>query len=247
MIIYIDGKECVCERGEYLMEVAGRNNIFIPRLCHHDGLPGQSCCRVCVVEVENGSDRWIVTSCAYPAEPGLRVYTNSEKVKKQRGMTLSLLNAGAPAGDRVAAMRKFLRGELPARFITRKDEKCVLCGLCVRACESVGAGAIATVGRGTGKKVSTPYDDPSDACVGCGSCANVCPTKAISMEEDSGARKIWGKIFTLAKCESCDAIIGTPEEIALAAKRAGVAPVKLCNSCRQKSLAGALAKIFGES
>ncbi|MCL1920273.1 MAG: 4Fe-4S dicluster domain-containing protein [Kiritimatiellaeota bacterium] len=55
-----------------------------------------------------------------------------------------------------------------------------MCGLCARACESLGTGAIAAVGRGMDKGVSTPYSEPSAVCVGCGGCAAACPTGAMS-------------------------------------------------------------------
>ena len=54
MIITIDGKQCSCENGEFLLQVARRNGIYIPTLCHHEALPGQGCCRVCIVEVDEG-------------------------------------------------------------------------------------------------------------------------------------------------------------------------------------------------
>ena len=50
--ITIDGKDCTCERGEYLWDVAKRNGIPIPVLCRSDAFPEhRACCRVCIVEV----------------------------------------------------------------------------------------------------------------------------------------------------------------------------------------------------
>ena len=51
MIIKINGKDCECEKGEYLLTVARRNGIIIPTLCNHPAIEGQGCCRVCIVEV----------------------------------------------------------------------------------------------------------------------------------------------------------------------------------------------------
>ena len=56
MNIIIDGKSCSCEKGEYLLQIARRNGIEIPTLCHHDGFPGQGSCRLCMVEAA-GCDR----------------------------------------------------------------------------------------------------------------------------------------------------------------------------------------------
>ena len=267
MMIYIDDKECACEKGEYIMHIAERNDIFIPRFCHHTGLPEQACCRVCIVEIETqaGGSRQVVTSCVYPVEREIRVYTGSEKIKKQRAMVLALLSARAPDSDRAAALIQVSGGEVPQRFIRLNGEKCILCGLCAKACNNLGAGAISTVGRGTAKKVSTPYEAPSQTCVGCGSCAVVCPTGAIELTQDEDTRTIWDKTFTLLKCDSCGAIIGTPEEILLAEQRLSAQdksrpqtseaqaaeadtanPGKLCETCRKKKIAGIFAATYGK-
>ena len=138
----------------------------------------------------------------------------------------------------------------------RLTEACVLCGLCVRACTSLGTGAIATMGRGVSKKISTPYDEPSADCVGCGSCAQVCPTKAIECTEDKGKRTIWGKEFKLIPCASCGSLFATEEEYALALTKAALPKAAkgtpepsgevLCDVCRKKKSADVLAAAFGE-
>jgi predicted molibdopterin-dependent oxidoreductase YjgC len=51
MNITIDGKVCEAEYGEYILDIAKRNNIHIPSLCHSDALPGQASCRVCIVDI----------------------------------------------------------------------------------------------------------------------------------------------------------------------------------------------------
>ena len=66
MRVIIDGRECLARRGEYLLDVAKRNGIFIPTLCHSDALPGQSSCRMCIVEVVEGGRSKTVASCVYP-------------------------------------------------------------------------------------------------------------------------------------------------------------------------------------
>jgi bidirectional [NiFe] hydrogenase diaphorase subunit len=106
-----------------------------------------------------------------------------------------------------------------------------------------------------GKRISTPYDEPSADCVGCGSCAVVCPAKAIECIETGESRSIWGKEFTLLKCTSCGRAFATREEYALALKKAAqenaevsdaVFYVTLCDACRRKKSADVFAAAFGE-
>ena len=51
MIVTIDGKPCECQKGEFLLQIARRNGIEIPTLCHHESLPGQGCCLLFIFEV----------------------------------------------------------------------------------------------------------------------------------------------------------------------------------------------------
>jgi ferredoxin len=122
------------------------------------------------------------------------VFTNSEKILKLRGMVLALLRARAPESREIAQLcRRFDVPDYERMTTAGADHLCILCGLCVKACESLGTGAISTVLRGVDKKVSTPFDDVSLVCVGCGSCAAVCPTGAIKIEENADSRTIWNK------------------------------------------------------
>jgi len=67
----------------------------------------------------------------------------------------------------------------------------VLCGLCVNICRDLlGIGALGFVGRGTERRVATPYDEPRQVCIGCGACAEVCPTGYIRVVDADGEREI---------------------------------------------------------
>jgi NADH dehydrogenase/NADH:ubiquinone oxidoreductase subunit G len=271
--VTINGKVYEAEKGEYILDVCRRNRILVPTLCHHESLSGLGACRVCVVEVNEGgvrpldpSGRKVVVSCVYPLGRDCEVFTESDKIKGIRKTILSMLITRAPKGDRLASLCQIYGVAENDRFTPPKaagtsEEKrlaaaCVLCGLCAQACASLGTGAISTVGRGVTKKVSTPYGEPSADCIGCGSCALVCPTKAIECAEDKGTRSIWGRKSKLLRCASCGAAFATEEEYAFAAlrwralKKAGgqTAPGNdvLCETCRRKKSADVFAAAFGE-
>ena len=245
MTITINGIQCECEKGEYIFTVAQRNGIHIPTLCRHASLGEQGACRVCIVEVEEGGKRKIVTSCVYPIMRECSVETDSERVREERGVILALLRCRAPESAEIARLCDQYDAPALHRLRPLPSGKCVLCGLCVSACNSLGSGAINTMQRGTDTLVGTPYDEPSPDCIGCGSCAAVCPTEHIVLVETPKTRTVWGKQFAIVRCERCGAPIGTPEELAHAAKRSGQPVPTLCETCRKLHITDTMAGTFG--
>ena len=245
MLITIDNISCECERGEYLTDIAARNGLVIPTLCHHEGLPGQGCCRVCIVEVETNGHSSIVTACVYPVERECAVFTNSEKISRQRRMILCFLRNLAPESSEIVRMCEEYSVPEYERLAMRESGKCILCGLCVKACESLGTGAISTVNRGIDKTVTTPYDEPSVVCAGCASCAKVCPTGAITVTETEKKRTVWNKTFPLRFCKRCGKPIGTSVELKRSAAKSGAEIPVLCEMCRRKSIADVMVSTYG--
>ena len=160
--VTIDGIECTCEKGEYIYDVAKRNSIKIPTLCRHDAFEDhRACCRICIVEVEQRGRTKVVTSCVYPIDGECEIRTNSERIQEERAVLYALLGHRAPEAELIGKMSRRLDMSGFERLVSIDNEKCILCGLCVQACNSLGTGAISTVLRGTEKKVATPYDEPS--------------------------------------------------------------------------------------
>lgn len=235
MYITIDGLKCAAQKGEYVLQIARRNNIHIPTLCHSESLPGQANCRLCIVEVIERGRSKVVTSCIFPVNEGMEIQTNSEKIIKMRKTIIMLLSARVPESEEIKKLCKEYDVLDSSRFIKEPDEKCILCGLCVRACEEVGTGAISTINRGITKRVSTPYDEPSKVCIGCGACAYVCPTSAIKIEESNGKRKIWNKEFNLIKCSKCGRYFTSQEQAEYINKKLEREnDTDLCENCKRK-------------
>lgn len=245
MKIIIDGITCHAQKGEMLLQIAKRNNIFIPTLCHSEALPGIGSCRLCIVEIEDKGHKSIVASCIYPVRNEIKVYTHSDRIIAMRKDLLMLLYARVPNNDVIDKLRKEYRVPDMIAFKGDKDENCILCGLCVKACEEMGLYAISTINRGVTKQVSTPYHEPSSTCIGCGSCAYVCPTYAIDIKEDHGIRRIWNKDFQLVKCEKCGKAFATKEELEYNKKKLKQDEVDtLCESCKKTLVAEKLKEIY---
>ena len=94
--IRINGAEVSVEEGMTLLEAAQFLGFPIPTLCHMEGLSPYGACRLCVVEIGEGSKAKLVTSCTYPVKEGLHVRTASSRVMQARKMVLELLLASCP-------------------------------------------------------------------------------------------------------------------------------------------------------
>jgi bidirectional [NiFe] hydrogenase diaphorase subunit len=204
----IDGREVQAEEEKTILEAARDNNIFIPALCYHEGVDPYGACRLCMVEVTRRGRERLVASCLYSVEDGLVVKTDSPRIANVRRMVMEFLLARCPDSEELQDLAGKL-GIDGTRFTPEEDNhNCILCALCTRACqEVVGVSAISLVSRGVNRQMATPFYDFSEVCIACGSCAYVCPTNAISIEDVGDTRTITmphtTMKFKLKKCQTC--------------------------------------------
>lgn len=172
--LILNGLQVKAEEGWTLLETAKFYGLEIPTLCHHEGLTPYGGCRLCLVEIGEPGKSKLVTSCTYPAEPGLVVRTDTRRVMAARRMMIELMLSVAPGSKTLQDLAsKF--GVTEVRFVP-KNEECILCGLCVRICsEQMDARAIGFQQRGYKRKISTPFDMRSEECRLCGACMYICP------------------------------------------------------------------------
>jgi bidirectional [NiFe] hydrogenase diaphorase subunit len=204
--IRIDGKKYRAGKGQTILEVAREAGVEIPTLCYHEALTPIGSCRLCVVEVRQGGRTRTAASCVTPAEDGMVVRTDTEKITEIRKMIITLLLARCPD---IAVIKEKAR-QLGVRRIPfpKGDEDCYLCGMCVRACaEIVGVGAIGFANRGPNSEVLPPFGQESNVCVGCGTCTTICPARTFDLERVFARRSlhtVGGKenIFRCIICES---------------------------------------------
>ncbi len=199
----INDRPVEAPRGASILEAARSAGLRIPTLCHVEGLSPAGACRICVVET--APDGKLLPACAYPAEEGMVIQTNSVAVRQARKTIIELLLANhkqdclycvrnmqcelqslaAEYGVRekrfFGKMRSYHQ-DLSSPSIERDPEKCILCGRCVRVCEEVQhVGAIDFTRRGFDTMVLPAFNrDLSIApCVYCGQCVLECPTAAL--------------------------------------------------------------------
>jgi len=200
----IDNKRISVNDDLTILEAARENGIYIPTLCYNEALKPYGACRLCVVEIVSEKGSRLVASCTYPVSEGLKIKTNSEEAMNARKMILELLLADC-SGNKVIENLAAEYGIESSRFDEEKND-CILCGLCVRACEEiVGASAIQFVDRGYKMVVKPPLLTATVNCIKCGTCMTVCPTDAIKLDDLSSINVIhdWKNQFSKRKCHIC--------------------------------------------
>jgi len=163
----IDGKKIQVEEGTTILKAAEKLDIEIPTLCYHPLLEPYAACRICMVELKMKGTSKLVTSCNTKVQEGMIIETESERALKARKLNVELIMARAPMAENVQEIANKLGIEKTRFKIADPEEKCILCGMCVRACdEIVGIEAISFEERGINRKISTPFKDPSEDCIG---------------------------------------------------------------------------------
>ena len=244
--VTIDGIEVEVERGATILDAARKAGVWIPTLCYHPALPPQATCRLCMVELDRGDWKQLVTACNYPVRRDIVVSVSSERAVQARRGVMELLLARAPGNEHLVALARRMGVEgtaYPTVTVAQRD--CILCGLCTAVCEEIiGRAAIGFAGRGAERAVTTPFRQPSEECIGCGACAFVCPVGTIQVRIHPEAGEVEISPFKsrakLLTCESCGArLVSAPVAEELLKKEKVDweelrRRVRLCPQCRRR-------------
>jgi len=223
----IDGQSVTVPQGTSVMAAAMSLGTKIPKLCATDSLEPFGSCRLCLVEIEGR--RGTPASCTTPAEQGMIVHTQNDRLATLRKGVMELYISDHPLdcltcsanGDcelqdmaGAVGLREVRYGydghnhlhdvkDTSNPYFTYDPSKCIVCNRCVRACEEVqGTFALTITGRGFESRVKPgPTDFFGSECVSCGACVQACPTATL-MENSVIAmgQAEHSKITTCAYC-----------------------------------------------
>jgi len=229
---YLNDKLVEAIEGETIWDVAKREEVYVPHLCHSDkmGYKADGNCRACVVEIKG--EKTLVASCIRKPTQGIEVLTNNKKVKKSQNLVLELLLADQPDSNiyrsrdnhfwktlNLRNIKKSRFSQKPQNLTPKIDvshpamtvdlNACIQCGLCVRACRDVQVNDVLGMsGRGNN---SYPVFDINklmgeSSCVGCGECVQACPTGALiesSLLDDNYNQTIFPDSKIKSLCPYC--------------------------------------------
>ena len=212
----IDNNRVEVPEGTTILEAARAAGIRIPSLCYLKEVQAIGACRVCLVEVENA--KTLVASCAMPVGEGMKVRTNTRRVRESRRTVVELI-LSEHDGDcqtcsrsndcelqslarelgiqdiRYTGQRTAKTGDTSTPALTRETAKCVMCRRCVTVCSQVqGVAALWPQHRGFKTVIGPAFGKTlaEVACVQCGQCAAVCPVGAIC--ENDQIDEVWAAL-----------------------------------------------------
>ena len=161
--LQIDGREVCVPEGTSLMRAAMEGGVSVPKLCATDSLEPFGSCRLCLVQIEGR--KGFPASCTTPAEPGMKVRTQSPQLQELRRGVMELYISDHPLdcltcsanGDcelqdmaGTVGLREVrygfdganhFKGQARAEvddsnpYFSYDPSKCIVCNRCVRACE----------------------------------------------------------------------------------------------------------------
>jgi [NiFe] hydrogenase diaphorase moiety small subunit len=201
----LDGRRLPFTADQTIMDAASVNEVYIPHLCHHRDLAPEGNCRICTVSV-NGRHQ---AACITPVAPGQVVQSATDELNRYRRNVLQMLfvegnhvcpGCEASGGCQLQALGYYTGMLAPhfPHFYPRRPvdashpqalidfNRCILCGLCVRASRDVdgkcifaisgrGIGAHLVINSPTGRLADTAFDIRDKA-------AQVCPVGAILLK-----------------------------------------------------------------
>ena len=171
--INVDGKEIQTQEGEFVLNAARANDIFIPAICYLTRCSPTLACRICLVEADGKQ----VYACNAKAKDGMNITTTTESIEQERRAIMEVYDVNHPLQCGVCdqsgecelqnytlemgvdsqsyAIKDVDRSSHDWGHLHYDPGLCIVCERCVTVCKDmIGDNSLKTIARGS---------DPLDA------------------------------------------------------------------------------------
>ncbi len=221
----IDGKDVTATRGETILQVARKNDIYIPTMCYISKTTPCASCRICSVEVKDVDG--FILSCNTPPTEGIEVITNSRELELERTNIMKLYDVNHPLECGVCdksgecdLQNMTLEFNVSQQNFSAKDQLkkvedwglinydpalCIMCEKCVHVCNEVIGDDAIDVKFGGYSSVIIPKNAQTLDCTFCGECIAVCPVGALVSSDFKYSANAWELSRVPSTCAHCSA------------------------------------------
>ena len=181
--ITIDGKEVRTQEGEFILNAARANGIFIPAICYLTRCSPTLACRICLVEADGKQ----VYACNAKAKQGMNITTTTSTIETEKRAIMEVYDVNHPLECGVCDQSgecelqnytlevgvdkqtySIADTHKPAQdwgLIHYDPALCIMCERCITVCKDmIGDAALSTVARG-GENIEAAFKEsmPKDA------------------------------------------------------------------------------------
>ena len=221
----IDGISVEAQKGESILTVARRHDIYIPTMCYISKTTPCASCRMCVVEAK-GVDGFVL-SCNTPPTEGIEITTNTTELEEERTNIMKLYDVNHPLECGVCdksgecdLQNKTLEFNVSQQNFSARDQSrkiedwglinydpalCILCEKCVHVCNEVIGDDAIDVKFGGYSSTIIPKNAETLDCTFCGECIAVCPVGALVSSDFKYSANAWELSRVPATCAHCSA------------------------------------------
>ncbi len=224
--LFVNGCEVEVEAGKNLIDAIGAVGIEIPHLCYHPALGADGNCRMCLVGIEDGRPP-LVPACKTQAVEGMKVLLDAEHIKKIQKDVLELELINHPtdcpicdqAGECSLQDYYMTYGREESRMnvdqvkkakkldfgcgVVHDQERCVVCGRCVRFCRQITkTGELGIVNRTDSARVTIFPGRPLDNRYAL-NVVDLCPVGAMTSADFRFKQRVWFLKKNRSICHGC--------------------------------------------
>jgi NADH-quinone oxidoreductase subunit G len=210
--IEVNGVALKARKGQMIMQVTDRADIYIPRFCYHDKLSVAANCRMCLVEVEKAPKP--LPACATPVTEGMKVFTRSPKAVAAQRATMEFLLINHPLDcpicdqggecelqdlalgfgrdiSRFSEGKRVVKDKNLGPLVSTDMTRCIHCTRCVRfGAEIQGYPQMGATGRGEHMEIGTYIEHSVDHELSA-NIIDLCPVGALNSKPFRYHARAW--------------------------------------------------------
>ncbi|NNC64419.1 MAG: 2Fe-2S iron-sulfur cluster binding domain-containing protein, partial [Gammaproteobacteria bacterium] len=210
--IEVNGVPKQARRGQMIIEVTDREEVYVPRFCYHEKLTVAANCRMCLVEVEKAPKP--LPACATPVAEGMKIFTRSRAAIEAQKATMEFLLINHPLDcpicdqggecelqdlamgfgrdvSRYVERKRVVKDKNLGPLVSTDMTRCIHCTRCVRFGQEIaGIQELGTTGRGENMQIGT-YIERSVGHELSGNIIDLCPVGALNSKPYRFGARAW--------------------------------------------------------